>query len=160
MTRVLSRNYTINICNSLVNSTWAGLITLVPYSFPSDFPLNCPPQPQNDECGMYYRLVKNGDKSDPAHYKSHHEAKIREELESTKPCSRRALSMFKDYYEAVNLSKQFPNIGKYVAHLNLTGGHGVVCEENYCSFKSHHNWWVPIDVNAHNFCSHVEGPVS
>lgn len=133
---------------------------MVKYSFPSHYPPNCPPQPHNEECGTYYRLVKNDNKLDSAHFKSHYEAKIREDLESTKACSRRAVSMFKEYEEAVNLSKQFPSIGKYIACLNLTGGHGVVCEENYCSFNSHYNWWVPINVNAHDFCSHIEGPVS
>lgn len=79
-----------------------------------------------------------------------------EKLETTKACSRRALSMFKKHEEAVILSKQFRKIGKYIAHLNLTGGHGVVCEENYCYFESHYNWWVPNGVNALDFCSHIE----
>ena len=137
-----------------------GLVALVTYSFPNHYPNDCPPQPYNEECGRYFRLVKNEVKSDPAHFKSHYEANLRPEYEATKSCSRRALSMFKDYEEAVNLSKQFPNIGKYIAFLDLIGGHGVICEENYCSFKSHHNWWVPTDVNACEFCSHIEGPVS
>lgn len=83
-----------------------------------------------------------------------------EKLEATKACSRRALSMFEDRNEAISLSKQFPAIGKYIACLDLDGGHGVVCEEKYRSFRSHHNWWVPINVNACDFCLHIEGPVS
>jgi len=142
-----------------INSIESREDSLTKYSFPNHYPANCPPQPYNEECGKYYRLVKTRDKLDPIHYKSHYEAKIREDLESTRACSRRALSMFKDYEEALNLARQFPTIGKYIAFLNLVGGHGVVCEENYCSFQSHHNWWVPIKVNAPDFCLKIEGPV-
>jgi hypothetical protein len=129
---------------------------LFAYTFPVHYPPNCPPKPHREVCGTYYRLVKNDNKSDPAHFKSHYDVDIKPELESTNACSRRALSMLGDYEEAVNLSKQFRKIGKYVAYLNLTGGHGVVCEENYRSFKSHYNWWVPNGVNAQDFCSHIE----
>jgi len=133
---------------------------LLSYTFPSHYPLNCPPQPYNDKCGTYYRLVKNENKSDPAHFKSYYEENKLRELEATKACSRRAVSIFKDIGEANNLSKQFENLGKYVAILNLTGGHGVVREENSYSFKTHHNWWVPNGVNAQDFCSDIRGPVS
>lgn len=130
------------------------------YTFPSHYPLNCPPQPHDEMCGTYYRLVKNGNTSDPAHFKSHYEANLRKDLESIKACSRRAVSMFKAYEDAIKLSILFPTKGKYIMCLKLTGGHGVVCEENYRSFKSHHNWWVPNGVNAQHFCSDIKGPVS
>lgn len=130
------------------------------YTFPSHYPPNCPPKPHDEMCGTYYRVVKNGNKSDTMHFKSHYEANLRVRLESTKACSRRALSIFRIYEVAVNLSKQFPNIGEYIACLNLKGGHGVVREESYRSFKSHHNWWVPNGVSAQSFCSNIKGPVS
>jgi len=133
---------------------------LSPYAFPNHYPLNCPPQPYNEMRGTYYRLVKNENKSDPSHFKSYYEDNKKPELESTKACSRRAVSVFKDIKEAINLSKQFENIGTYVAILNLKGGHGVVCKEKSFSFKTHHNWWVPDGVNAQNFCSEIRGLVS
>ena len=130
------------------------------YTFPSHYPPNCPPQPYDEKCGTYYRLVKNGNKLDPAHFKSYYEENKLRKLEATKACSRRAVSMFKDIQEAIILSKQFKTLGEYVAILNLTGGHGVVREENSYSFKTHYNWWVPKGVNAQDFCSNIRGPVS
>ena len=133
---------------------------MVKNTFPSHYLPNCPPQPYDEKCGTYYRLVKNGNKSDSSHFKSYYEENKKPKLEDTKSCSRRAVSMFKNIEEAIILSKQIPTLGKYVARLNLTGGHGVVREENSYSFKTHHNWWVPNGVNAQNFCSDIRGPVS
>lgn len=131
----------------------------ISYTFPSHYPKNCPPRPREEMCGTYYRVVKNQDKSDPIHFKSHYEMNQQPKLEHTNPCSRRALSMFKIYDDAINLSRQIPTIGKYIALLNLIGGHGVVCNDD-CTSNSHHDWWVPIKVNAADFCLKIEGPVS
>lgn len=133
---------------------------MVTYTFPSHYPPNCPPQPYDEKCGTYYRLVKNGNKSDPVHFKSHYEKGERKDLEDKKPCSRRAVSVFKNFDDANILSKLFPKKGKYVAILNLTGEHGVVCDENHKPFKTHHNWWVPNGVNAQNFCFTIRGSIS
>lgn len=128
------------------------------YTFPNHYPTDCPPQPHNEMCGTYYRLAKNKNISDPKHFMSYYEEKRMIKLEDTNPCSRRALSMFKDYEDAVIMSKQIPTLGKYVARLDLTGGHGVVCKDGFAS-GSHHDWWLPNNVNACNYCSKIEGPV-
>jgi hypothetical protein len=109
-------------------------------------------------CGIYYRVVKNSNVADTAHFKSHYEANIMKKLEITDPCSRRAISMFKVYEHAVNISKNYPRKGNYIAYLNLNGGHGVVCNDG-CDTYSHHNWWVPSNVNANSFCVKIRGPV-
>ena len=130
------------------------------FSFPNHYPPNCPPKPHQGLKGEYYRLVKNGDILDETHFKSYYETNRMPKLEATKACSRRGVSVFKAQNETIILSKQFPRIGKYIAHLNLNGGHGVVCYENYHPFKTHFNWWVPTGVNACDYCLKSEGPIS
>ena len=128
------------------------------YTF-TGYPENCPPEPREEMCGTYYRLVRNNNIADPSHFKSHYELNQRLDLEDSDPCSRRALSMFKEYDQAVNLSKNYPKLGKFIACLNLNGGHGVVCKDE-CKYVGHHNWWVPSGVVAADFCPKIEGPVS
>ena len=123
------------------------------HSFPSHYPRNCPPKPFEERCGRYYLVVRNLEKENSEHYKSFHETNRAVWLESTKACDRRSLSMFADRNDAINLSLQFPGKGKYIAVLDLNGGHGVVRKD---SRKSHHSWWIPIGVIPANFCSNIE----
>jgi len=132
---------------------------LTNYTFPSHYPDNCPPLPHNEMCGIYYRLAINNNKSDPKHFRSYYEEKRRIKEEATEPCKRRALSIFGDYNDAVIILKQIPTLGKYIAHLDLTGGHGVV-QKDGCGLESHHGWWVPNGVNPCDYCSKIEGPIS
>ena len=129
------------------------------YIFPSHYPKDCPPKPHNGKNGTYYRLVINNNKSDPLHFKSYYEGNTKPHLELNKACSRRALSIFKDNEEVINLSKQFKPLGKFIATLDLKGGHGVVHEEPSYAHKTHHNWWVPMGVIAQNFCLKIQGPI-
>lgn len=127
-----------------------------PYTFPSHYPPGCPTPPHTPNSGTYYRLVKNDNPLDPNHYKSHYETGERPDLESKEPCGRRAVSVFKDIDDAILLWQLFPTKGKYVAVLNLNGGHGVVKNVPHNPFKTHHNWWVPNGVSAQNFCNDIK----
>lgn len=138
--------------------TLVGLTMDMSYTFPG-YPRNCPPEPYDEMCGTYYRVVRNSDRTDPTHFKSHYETGERLDLEASDPCSRRAISMFKERERAVGLSRNFPNKGKFIARLVLSGGHGVVCKAEH-DLNSHHNWWIPNGVNAAGFCPRIEGPVS
>lgn len=109
-------------------------------------------------CGTYFRIAKNTNSRDHIHFKSYYEEKRRITWEATKACSRRALSMYKDYYDAINTLKQFKTIGNYIAHLELNGGHGVVSKDGVKT-DSHHSWWVPMGVNPCDYCSKIEGPI-
>lgn len=128
-------------------------------TFPEHYPDNCPPLPHNSMSGTYYRIVKNDKISDPIHYKSHYELNLRTDLEGCSACSRRALSILSKNEEAVSRLKNHPKLGKYIARLELTGKHGIVCKDGRV-LNSHHNWWVPIGVKASRFCVKIEGPVS
>lgn len=123
------------------------------YTFPSEWPDNCPPEPHNEMCGIYYRLAKSKDKSDPKNFKSHHELGLKQDMEQIDPCGRRGLSMNATVDDLINLWKMYPRIGKYIAFLNLSGGHGVVAKVGR---NSHHNWWVPNGVAANSYCSKIE----
>lgn len=126
------------------------------YTFPSDYPKDCPPEPRNEELsGTYYRVVPNSNKTDSHHFKSQHELGQMKKLELTEACGRRAVSMFSDYKEAVALSKQVPTLGKYVACLILKGGHGIVHKDHSGFGKTHHDWWIPIGVNPTQYCSEI-----
>lgn len=127
------------------------------YIFPSHYPSGCPPQPQQELCGTYYRLFKNNRSTDPSHYKSYYELGIN--TNRFNPCARRALSIFSERNDAINLSKNFPILGKYVATLNLNGGHGIICNNGNRRRKSHCDWWVPIGICPANYCTCVEGPL-
>lgn len=126
------------------------------YTFPSDYPSDCPPEPCDEELpGTYYRVVRNSDRGDPIHFKSQQELGHMKHLELTEGCGRRAVSLFSDYGEAVALSKQVPTLGKYIACLSLKGGHGVVHKDNSGWGKTHHDWWIPIGVNPTKYCSEI-----
>jgi hypothetical protein len=108
-------------------------------------------------CGTYYRVVKNNNKNDPDHFRSHYETGELKKIEKTNPCSRRAISMYKVFNHAINTSKNYPKKGNYIAQIKLTGGHGVVCKDGG-NTDSHHNWWVPNNVNPNSFCQKIKGP--
>lgn len=127
------------------------------YTFPSHYPDGCPPEPCDEELpGTYYRVVCNSDKNDPINFKSQHELNLMPHLEATEACGRRALSMFKDRQEAIALSKLIPTIGKYVACVVLEGKHGVVHKNDSAWGKTHHDWWVPLGVDALKCCTEIK----
>jgi hypothetical protein len=126
------------------------------YTFPSHFPEDCPPKPYQENRGTYYRLVADKDKSNPVHFKSYHELGRMKHLEKTDACGRRAVSVLALYHEVVALSINFQNLGKYVATLELKGGHGVIHNDvDNGEYQSHHNWWIPLGVNAAAYCTKI-----
>ncbi|MGH9879683.1 MAG: hypothetical protein ACRD5H_18800, partial [Nitrososphaerales archaeon] len=72
-------------------------------------------------------------------------------------CGRCALSMFKDKSDVVFYCTQYPIIGRFIAEMRLTGGHGWVRRD---SNRSHHSWWVPTNVCPSNFCHEIEPVVT
>lgn len=127
------------------------------YTFPSHFPHDCPPNPQEELPGIYYRVVPSETLSNRENFQSHFELNLRPDLEDSEPCSRRAVSMFGSYASAVNLSKQYPNKGKFIASLNLNGGHGIVHKSENNKWRSHHNWWLPNGIDPTHYCTEIKG---
>jgi hypothetical protein len=126
------------------------------YKFPPHFPENCPPEPFQENCGIYYRLVRDKVRSNPVHFKSHYELGRMKHLEKKDACGRRAVSVLALYHEIIALSINFENLGKYVATLELKGGHGVVRNDvEKGKYQSHHNWWVPLGINAAAYCTKI-----
>lgn len=73
---------------------------MITYTFPSDYPRNCPPLPHNEMCGTYYRVAVNKNKLDRTNrtnYASHYDRNLRPNLESTRACNRCAVSIFAIY---------------------------------------------------------------
>jgi hypothetical protein len=64
--------------------------------------------------------------------------------------------LFACYEIAVNLSKQVRTKGEYIATLSLTGGHGVVkLDVGNGKWPSHHNWWIPLGIDAAKYCTEI-----
>jgi hypothetical protein len=129
------------------------------YNFPPEWPKGCPPEPHDEKCGQYYRIVRTTDKLDPNHFKSQHEEKIMLQKEETEGCSRRAVSIISTFDGAANMLRSHPQLikklGCFVAKLDLIGGHGVVHEDKDNKWQGHHDWWVPIGVNPNDFCTNI-----
>jgi hypothetical protein len=126
------------------------------YSWPGDYPLDCPPDDCDEGCGKYYRILTNPDRTDPNHYKSYYDLKRGNDVNT---CGRRALSLRMTREQAKALIDIVgERIGRYIICLNLRGNHGLVKITNLV--KGHCNWWIPLGVNPVDFCEgEVEGPL-
>jgi hypothetical protein len=132
------------------------------YRFPGHYPENgCPPV-DTELRGEYYRLVPHADRSPRRKdFRSYYERNLDPELEATKPCYRRSVSVYTDPEDLHRVLRLYP--GKQercIIRLHLRGGHGIVehtpsAEDG----KSHHDWWIPLGVDpCAYFDSHVGGP--
>lgn len=122
------------------------------YTFPPHFPNNCPPQPHTGIAGIFYKVVKNMDKSDPTHFKSQYDLGEMAHLEPSEGCGRRSVSILASRDEAVRLSQQYQQKGKFIAQVNLSNGHGVIHHSPTKNLLSHHDWWIPDGVMANTCC--------
>lgn len=131
--------------------------TAMSYSYTfTGYPPDCPPQPHSEKCDSYFRVVKNSNANDPNNFRSHFETGERQDAPE---CARRSLSMYLKKEDAVGLSKNWPTKGRYIARLDLKGGHGLV-RGGKNSKNSHHDWWVADGVVATDFCKSIEGPIT
>ena len=123
-------------------------------------PEGCPKEPHDENPAMYYRVVSSY--PDPAadDFKSESEKGNNPDYGSVgQKCSRCAVSLMKELVDAKRLMNRHrmlsPN--QYVAEVHLTGGHGVVKPTVSPTYPSHHNWWIPVDVDPFGYKIHVLG---
>jgi len=110
---------------------------------------------------MYFKVVRNTNKSDPDHFKSQYQLGEMPHLEHTEACGRRSVSILASYDEAVRASQQYQRKwGKCIAYIDLTVGHGVVHISPTRTLLTHHDWWVPDGVDANSYCTDIKDRIA
>ncbi len=121
----------------------------------SQYPFNCPPNGATELSGIYHRAIK-------------HESPFPEDffspfIRNTHPnlddCERRAISIDNSIDDTIRAIGQMPALGKYVAILELNGGHGLIQKAPSRKRKGHCNWWIPNHVGPVQFVSKIFGPI-
>ncbi len=123
-------------------------------------PDGCPTEPHEENAGMYYRVVTSYPDPCADDFKSEAEkGNIPEYGSVGRKCGLCAVSLMKEFSDVKRLMKrhQMLSPNQYVAEVFLTGGHGVVKHTLSRTYPSHHNWWVPVDVDPFQFKIHVLG---
>ena len=120
-----------------------------------NYPPGCPPNPRHDGRGTFYRAVKLKDQ--PRDRDFYSPARMREG-EDMEPCEREAISIFSslsDAASALKLMRGHPR--RYVAELHLKGDQGVI-RASPGELQSHHEWWIPADVDPKRYVVVTHGP--
>ena len=116
------------------------------YTWPDDFPEDCPPEQAPHADGTYYRIVKN-DPPEPSDFVSiYHLSRRRAEREigygRRTQCETMGLSVYTERNHAIQCAQQFPKIGDKIAQLFLTSASGTAIQTG-SGLGSHNTWWKP-----------------
>ena len=124
------------------------------YNWPKDYPKNCPDDLKENP-GKYYRCIKNNRAIINDFYSPYQLGKPR--IHSSNICENRSISIFSNIDDAINVIHQYPNFSKkFVVELNLRGNHGVI-HRSPNNDNSHHDWWIPDNVNPLMYCGNIQG---
>jgi hypothetical protein len=122
------------------------------FEYPGDYPLDCPPEPCEPLPGIYYRLIEGPGGCTRDDFLSSKDKGI---FPADPECYRRSVSIYKTLSDARRAKKVFPKLPRHVAELNLPGVHGAVRSTPQPGFESHHDWWIPKDVQPVTYCVRV-----
>ena len=120
------------------------------WSWPTDFPADCPPEAAVPADGTYYRIVK----TDPPqredfvaifHLNRRRANAIIRRGTGTQ-CETMGLSVFADANDAVEWALRLPQIGSYIARLTLNPYSGKILATPR-EGNSHHTWWYVESFN-------------
>jgi hypothetical protein len=123
-------------------------------------PEGCPPEPHDENVGMYYRIVTSYPDPSVEDFMSEAEKGNCPDYGSVgRRCNLCGVSLMKELTDAKRLMNrhQMLSPNQYVAEVHLTGGHGVVRQTHSSTYPSHHNWWIPVGVDPFQFRIHVLG---
>lgn len=124
------------------------------YTWPTHFPMNCPPQDAVETTGKVYRLIsKDGPKD--FDFKSHYE---REPLagRTGSECLARGLSVLRSYQDCEALTTAIPALRKkIVAMASFENGAGLIKETPSRNCAGHCTWWRNISVGE---ATHIFSP--
>ncbi len=129
------------------------------FTYPAHYPENCPPEPYTELPDYYHRMVLKSDGIRSKDFKSYYERNKRVDSDKVNGCKQRSVSLFKNKEEAINILYQFPGMPyRFIARIYLPGGHGVIHHTPNENGKSHHDWWVPKEVDPTSFKFEITGP--
>ena len=118
------------------------------WSWPTDFPENCPPLEAFSTNGTYYRIVKNDppEASDfvPVYRQNQKRAEGAIRRGYRTQCETMGLSVFADRTDAVQCAEQYPKIGDKIASISLTPRAGMIIQTT-SPFDSHNTGWMAED---------------
>lgn len=122
------------------------------YIWPSDYPKNCPTPPLTEKPGVYYRMILKSDKVRPRDFKAKYKKNNNGNI-----CLNRSISIFSDIKDAENVLFQYQNFYyRNIVKLELNGNHGII-HKTPNNNNSHHDWWIPDNVNPLNYCHEIKG---
>jgi hypothetical protein len=131
------------------------------YQFPNHYPEGCPPV-DTELPGEYLHLVPHADRPPRKRdFYSCYEKGKGKDLPDSEACSIRGISIHTDERDLQRLLRLWPKMQeRCIIRIKLPGGHGVVQHTpSEDGGPSHHDWWVPVGVDACSyFDSHVGGP--
>ena len=126
---------------------------IMQYIWPPDYPKNCPTAPLTEKPGVYYRMILKSDKVRRRDFKPH-----LKKNDNGNICSNRSISIFSDIKDAENVLYQSPKFCyRNIVKLELNGNHGII-HNTPNNNNSHHDWWIPENVNPLDYCREIEGP--
>lgn len=129
------------------------------YTFPSHYPDNCPPEPHAELPGHYHRMVLKSNIIRKRDFKSPYEKNRKGSQNKYNTCEGRAVSLFKDIEDAKYILLQHPGMNyRFIAKIYLPGNHGVIHHTPNGSCKSHHDWWIPKEVDPTSYEYEIIGP--
>ena len=121
------------------------------FTWPTDFPADCPPGDAGPSNGIYYHIVKS-DPPGPGDFVSQYD-KNRRRAENNvirgyaSLCETMGLSTFTDINDAVDCFHHYPMLGDKIARLTLGREAGKVKATPRYSGESHHTWWKNQDFD-------------
>jgi hypothetical protein len=117
---------------------------VVSWTWPADFPDDCPPEGASATDGTYYRIVKSDppETSDFVSVYDQNRARAEKEVGRSRRtlCETMGLSVFADIDDALQCASRYRNLGKDIASVTLTPDSGKILETPG-QFSSHHTWW-------------------
>jgi hypothetical protein len=118
------------------------------FTFPSHYPENCPPDVNDAIFGIFYRIVYYQDRIRRKDFLSRYEKSKINYLDKNFNCEQRATSLFREKGDAEDVLKNHPRMHtRCIAQINIPIDYGVI---DHCPDEgrlSHHNWWIPNEVN-------------
>ena len=118
--------------------------SLVSYTWPADFPEDCPPEQALPADGTYYRIVKTDPPESSDFVSMYHQDRNRAEDAIRRGrrtlCETMGLSFFADIGQAVQCAGRYRRMGKKIETVTLTPNAGKALETP-SEFPSHHTWW-------------------
>ena len=100
----------------------------------------------------YYRLVRFPDHVRRRDFLSPYDRHRHLDLEATRPCYRRSISLYSDAADSIHFRDLYPNLPQFIAQIKLPGGHGLIEHTpSDVDGQSHHDWWIPNNLDPCQF---------